>query len=121
LAQKVEYKKFSYRLTKLKTDAKRNYFDNQLKIYQGDSKKTWKLLRSLFPSKSKTSNQTFNTQSTNNQPNLTDKAAQFIIFFCTIGEKLASDIPNHQNQLFSTYLKIVFPHLYIWTHQISTK
>jgi len=50
-----------------------------------------------------------NTQSINNQPNLAEKAEQFNNFFCTIGEKLASDIPNHQNQLFSTYLKNCIP------------
>jgi len=69
LAQKAEYKNFSNRLIKLKTNAKRNYIDSQLKIFQCGAKKTWKLLRSLLPSRSKTSNQTFNTQSINHQPN----------------------------------------------------
>jgi len=41
LAHKAEYEKFSNMLTKLKTNAKRNHFDNQLKIFQGDAKKTW--------------------------------------------------------------------------------
>jgi len=57
LNQKVEYKMFSNTLTKLKTNAERNYFDNQLKINQGDVKKTCELLRTLLPSKCKTSNQ----------------------------------------------------------------
>jgi len=87
LAQKAEYKKFSNMLTKLKTNAKLNYFDNQLKIYQGVAKKTWELLRSLPPSKRKTSKQTFNTHGTNNQSNLVDKAEQFNNFFFVLSEK----------------------------------
>jgi len=78
LAQKAEYKKFSNMLTKLKTDAKRNYFDNQLKY-------TKVMLKNVgiapFVTAFKTSKQTFNTQGTNNQSNLVDKAEHFNDFF----------------------------------------
>jgi len=51
------------RLTKLKTNDKRNYFENQLK-YQGDAKKNVGFVSAVTTFKNKTTNHFFGTLGT---------------------------------------------------------
>ena len=51
-AQKELYKRFLNKLTKMKTRAKRKYFESELQNLSGNPKKTWEILKSLLPNKS---------------------------------------------------------------------
>ena len=48
---KSEYKKYSNKLTKIKTTVKKKHFAEELKENKNNPKKTWKILRSLLPGK----------------------------------------------------------------------
>ena len=47
-AQKELYKRFSNKLTKMKTRAKRNYFENELQNHSGNPKKLGKFLNHFY-------------------------------------------------------------------------
>ena len=47
--QKAFFKKYSNKLTKIKSFAKKLYFKKQLSENSGDPKKTWQILKTLIP------------------------------------------------------------------------
>jgi len=83
----------------MKSKSKRTYFENQLKMYQGIVKKTWKVLQSLLPScgqiKYKAKNPYLSSDT-----NLADKAENFNNIFCTIGKKLEKIYPHNKTYIF---------------------
>ena len=51
LVMKSEYKKYSNKLTKIKTMAKKKHLAEELEKNKNNPKKTWEILRSSFPRK----------------------------------------------------------------------
>ena len=47
--QKIFYKKFSNKLTKMKTRAEHLYYEKELLNLSGNQKNTWESLKSLLP------------------------------------------------------------------------
>ena len=54
-SQKLFFKRYSNKLTKIKAMSKRSYFKSKLQNHQGDAKTTWEILRKLLPASGKTS------------------------------------------------------------------
>ena len=83
-SQKLFFKRYSNKLTKIKAMSKRSYFKSKLQNHQGDTKKTWEILRKLLPATGKTSK----VPTTSSQINeicgncsVTDKWEEFNNFF----------------------------------------
>ena len=49
---KQEYKKYSNKLTKIKSTAKKQYYAKELEATTGNQRKTWEVLRTLLPGNS---------------------------------------------------------------------
>ena len=47
-SQKLFFKRYSNKLTKIKAISKRSYFKAELQNHQGDTKKTWKIQQKLL-------------------------------------------------------------------------
>ena len=103
-SQKIFFKKYSNKLTKVKNHAKRNYFDSELLKYQKDSKKTWETLRLLLPTSKKHAQKSVSYDS-QTHCNLAEKSEQFNNFFCTIGNKLANSMSKDTSNKYKTFLK----------------
>ena len=102
-SQKLFFKRYSNKLTKIKALSKRSYFKSKLQNHQGDAKKTWEILQKLLPASGKTSKvPTTCSQISEICGNcgVTDKYEKFNNFFCTIGKKLASNISLQSNEPF---------------------
>ena len=101
--QKIFYKKFANKLTKMKTRAKHLYYEKELLNHSGNEKKNWETLKSLLPN-TDTSKKMFNGQ--NYDPTkLFQKANQFNNFFCSVGEDLAKKVSLFQTVDYSLYLR----------------
>ena len=61
-AMKLEYKKFSYKLTKITTNAKKKYLAEKLEKNISSRRKMWEFLRSLIPSTTSNSNNNLPSQ-----------------------------------------------------------
>ena len=85
-AQKELYKHFLNKLTKMKTRAKRNYFENELQNHSGNPNKTWEILKSLLPNKSF---QNVQIGQACGPADSLQKANQFNEFLCSIGKELS--------------------------------
>ena len=101
-AQKELYKRFSNKLTKMKTRAKRNYFESELQNHCGNLKKTWEILKSLLPNKSF---QIVQIGQACNPADSLHKANQFNEFFCSIRKELAKKASSNHPIKYSTYLR----------------
>ena len=102
-SQKSFYKQYLDKLTKIKTISKKLYFEKELHLNRDNPKKTWDIIKTLLPSKSKSCNNTQNLHDIAFD-NLAKQAEQFNEFFRTIGEKLPNKIPTYQENHFQTYL-----------------
>ena len=97
-AKKRENKIFANKVTKTKTLAKKRFYAEELK---NNSRKTWKLLRTLLPGKSSKDSllpQNITVQGnkiTNQKQNL----EEFNNFFLKIGEKLASEFATNDKRI----------------------
>ena len=69
---KLEYKKFSNKLTKIKTNAKKKYLAEELEKNKCNLRKTWEILRSLIPSTTSNSNNNLTWQIIVNNCKITD-------------------------------------------------
>ena len=101
--QKTFYKRYANLLTKLKTAAKKLYFENQLKSVTNNPNETWNILRELLPKK-----KCDTTPSTLkfNDAVISDKneiAGIFYTFFATVGHKISEDINSTKSHI--DYLK----------------
>ena len=74
------------KLTKIKTISKKLYFEKELHNNRENLKKTWDIIETLLPSKSKSRNNAQNLHDIASD-NQAKQAEQFNEFFCTIGEK----------------------------------
>ena len=107
-SQKLFFKRYSNKLTKIKAMFKRSYFKSKLQNHQGDVKKTWEILRKLLPASGKTSKVTITSSQSSEicgNCNVTDKCEECNNFFCTIGKKLANNILLQSNEPFKIFLK----------------
>ena len=108
VSQKLFFKRYSNKLTKVKAMSKRSYFKSELQNHQGDAKKTWENLRKLLPVSGKTSKvPTTSSQISEICGNcsVTVKCEEFNNFFCTMGKKLANNISLQSNKPFKNFLK----------------
>ena len=101
--QKAFYKRYANLLTKLKTAAKKLYFENQLKSVTNNPKQTWNILRELLPKK-----KCDTTPSTLKFDDavISDKneiAGIFNTFFANVGHKISEDINSTKSHI--DYLK----------------
>ena len=103
-SQKLFFKRYSNKLTKIKAMTKRSKLQN----HQGDAKKMWEILRKLLPASGKTSKvPTTSSQISEICGNcsITDKCEKFNNFFCTIGKKLANNVSLQSNKPCKIFLK----------------
>ena len=102
-SQKSYFKQYLNKLTKIETISKKLYFEKELHLNRDNPKRTWDIIKTLLPSKSKSYN---NTQDLHDIAfdSVAKQAEQFNEFFCTIGEKLSNKIPTYQANHFKTYL-----------------
>ena len=52
VTMKQKYKKYSNKLTNMKSTAKEQYYAKELEAYTGNPRKTWEVLRTLLPGNS---------------------------------------------------------------------
>ena len=95
------YKRYRNQLTHLLVLSKKEYYQSQFFIARNDSSKTWKLINTLLPGR---------TKATYNPPNLTHplsgeckqnpcRYSKYLNFFVSVGKKMASKIiPPQSNK-----------------------
>ena len=101
-AQKKLYKRFSNKLTKMKTRVKRNYFESELQNHSGNPKKTWEILKSLQPNKSF---QNVQIGQACDPADSLQKANRFNEFFCSIGKELTKKSSSNHSIKYTAYLR----------------
>ena len=107
-AMKLKYKKFSNKLTKIKTNAKEKYFAEELEKSKSNPRKTWEFLRSLIPSTTSNSNNNLPSQIIVNNCKITDKQKilnEFNEFFSTIGERAMAENFDSNDSGFAHFLR----------------
>ena len=102
-SQKSYFKQYLNKLTKIETISKKLYFEKELHLNRDNPKRTWDIIKTLLPSKSKSYNDTQDLHDIAFD-SVAKQAEQFNEFFCTIGEKLSNKIPTYQANHFKTYL-----------------
>ena len=101
--QKAYYKRYANLLTKLKTAAKKLYFENQLKSVTNNPKETWNILQELLPKKKC---DTTPSSLKFDDADISDKneiAGIFNTFFANVGHKISEDINSTKSHI--DYLK----------------
>ena len=88
-----QYKAFNNKLNRIKLQAKKNYFDSQFAINEGNLKATWKLIDMIINrgTKKKTliSKLLYNNKSFTDQSSICDKLNEH---FINVGPKLADQL-----------------------------
>ena len=103
--QKIFYQRYTNLLTKLKTAAKKNYYECQLKSAANNPKNTWDILRELLSSKKRDmtpSTLKFNNMLISDKVKITET---FNNFFANVGHKISEGIES--TVFHSFYLKNV--------------
>ena len=105
-AQKLLFKTYSNKLTKVKRLSKKMYFYKEFDDNQNNSRKMWKTINSLLHNKtadinSPPKNIKINDKICDNQLTM---AEHFNNFFCTIGKRLAEKMENNSSQSVTRYL-----------------
>ena len=86
-----EYKKYSNKLSKIKSSAKKGYYAKELKANTGNPRKTWEVPRTLLPRNSMKSSALSSALDLNGGK-VTDQQIMMLklnSFFSTIGKKLS--------------------------------
>ena len=105
-AEKSFFKKYSNRLTKIKTLSKKLHFKSEFEKYHNDPRKTWETIRSMLHSKSSSSS-SLPTSLKLNGSTIQDQTLisnYFNNFFCSIGENLSNSAASQENYEFRDYL-----------------
>jgi len=84
-AEKKHYKLYSNTLTRMKNRAKQLSYHHKIDEYKHNPKKTWDLLRSLFPSKSNSTLPSSLSINNSSVTNLNAIVQEFNCHFSTIG------------------------------------
>ena len=105
-AQKLLFKTYSNKLTKVKRLSKKMYFYKEFDDIQNNGRKMWKTINSLLHNKtadinSPPKNIKINDKICDNQLTM---AEHFNNFFCTIGKRLAEKMENNSSQSVTRYL-----------------
>lgn len=105
-ANEKKYKAYTKLFERIKKQLKRNYYDEIMEKAEGNSKKTWNIIKEIIDkSKSITNNLPKQLNYKNEIISEKSKIAEsFNDFFSCIGKNLASKIPNSKRNLMS-YLK----------------
>ena len=99
-AMKLKYKKFSNKLTKIKTNSKKKFLAEELEKNKCKPRKMWEILRSLIPSATSNSNNNLPSQIIVNNCKITDKQKilnEFNEFFSTTVEKSAENFDSNDS------------------------
>ena len=102
---KTRYNNFNRILKKAINEAKNKYYSNEFSKYRDNLKKSWETINQILNRDKKSSQ--CPTQILVNSEKITDKqkiAEKFNTYFATIGETLASNIPN-SNTSYENYIK----------------
>ena len=97
--QKLFFRKYTNKLTKIKALSKQMYFHPELDKNKKNSRETWKIIRSVLPSKSSREAPScvrLNNMTTSEDP--TTVVNKFNNFFCTVGQNLAEKIEQVPNK-----------------------
>ena len=103
--QKMFYKKYTNKLTKLKTVAKKLHYENEFRSSADNPRLLWKTLNNLLPSKRSAGNSAPKILKINgtsfDQP--ADIAQSFNNFFCNIGQSLAVQVTATPSSIKPSY------------------
>ena len=102
---KLYYKKYSNILTKLKDLAKRFYYHHKLNKYKDSPTQTWKILRSLLPSKNNNLIPDSITVNNSSISDINEIAEEFNNHFANFGKSLANSLNDNNTNDESIYLK----------------
>ena len=105
-AQKLLFKTYSNKLTKVKQLFKKMYFHKEFDENKNNCHKMWKTINSLLYKKSADANSPPNNKKINGKicDNQLAMAEHFNNFFCTIGKRLAGKMENSSSQSVTRYL-----------------
>ena len=99
------YKKYSNILTRLKNLAKRIYYHHKLNEYKDSPTQTWKILRSLLPSKNINLIPDSITVNNSSISDTNQIAEEFNNYFAKVGKSLANSLKDNNTNDESIYLK----------------
>ena len=95
----LTYKTFKNKLTHIIRIAKKNYFKEKFDMYRNNGKKTWETISEILKNKNKKTKVTDTFITSNGVPctDNTDIANNFNIYFTTVGNTLAANLPQTDN------------------------
>ena len=98
LENEMNYKNYKNLYEKLRKKSKKNYYSDQLKKYQNNSKQLWKIMKEITGKQKEKSNSLPQTIIINGKSLYEEKqiATEFNNFFTSVGTNLAKKIPNIQ-------------------------
>ena len=102
---KLYYKKYSNILTRLKDLAKIFYYHHKLNEYKDSPTQTWKILRSLLPSKNNNLIPDSITVNNSSISDLNQISEEFNNHFANVGKSLANSLKNNNTNDESIYPK----------------
>ena len=105
-AQKLLFKTYSNKLTKVKRLSKKMYFHKEFDEKKNNCHKMWKTINSFLYKKSTDANSPPNNVKINGKicNNQLAMAEHFNNLFCTIGKRLAGKMKNNSSQSVTRYL-----------------
>ena len=95
----LTYKTFKNKLTHIIRIAKKNYFKEKFDMHRNNGKKTWETISEILKNKNKKTKVTDTFITSNGVPctDNTDIANNFNIYFTTVGNTLAANLPQTDN------------------------
>lgn len=94
----TNYKNYKNLYEKLRKKSKKNFYSDQLKKYQNNSKQLWRIMKEITGKQKENSNSLPQTIKVNEKSIYDEKqiATEFNNFFTNVGTNLANKIPNIQ-------------------------
>ena len=95
----LTYKTFKNKLTHIIRIAKKNYFKEKIDMHRNNGEKTWETISEILKNKNKKTKVTDTFITSNGVPctDNTDIANNFNIYFTTVGNTLAANLPHTDN------------------------
>ena len=95
----LTYKTFKNKLTHIIRIAKKNYFKEKFDMHRNNGKKTWETISEILKNKNKKTTVTDTFITSNGVPctDSTDIANNYNIYFTTVGNTLAANLPQTDN------------------------
>ena len=104
-AQKILYKIYSNKLTKIKTFAKKLYLQTEIVNSSQDMRKFWGIMKTLLPNKPLANSPDMINVNGSMINNPVDIAENFNKYFCGVGRTLANNINCNNSISFKNYMK----------------